>query len=42
MGDIISLDKGAVLAVVKLYTPDVKEAFEKILICFQIERELRD
>lgn len=39
MGDIIGLDYGAVLDVVKLYTDDIKRAFEGILECFRIERE---
>jgi len=39
MGDIIGLDYGAVLDVIKLYTDDVKGSFERVLECFRIERE---
>lgn len=38
-GDVVGLDYMAVLAVIKLYTEDVKKAFESILICFRIEQE---
>lgn len=40
MGEIIGLDYGTVLNVIRLYAKNVKETFEKILICYQIEREL--
>ena len=41
MGDVIGLDKGAVLDVIELYTEDVKAMFEWILLCYQIEKEAR-
>jgi len=39
-GDIIDLDYAAVLDVVKLHVPagEVKETFNRILECFNIER----
>jgi len=42
MGDIIGLDHVAVLDIIKLYvaTDNVKETFEHVLECFNIEREL--
>ena len=40
MGDVIGLDKGAVLDVIKLYTEDVKTMLEWIIICYQIEKEI--
>ena len=41
MGDVIDLDHRAVLDDIKLYVAadDVKETFENILMCFNIERE---
>lgn len=41
MGDPIALDYGAVLSTIKLYvtTNKVKEAFEYVLTCFNIEME---
>jgi len=39
MGDVIGLDKGAVLDVIELYTEDVKAMFEWILLCYRIEKE---
>lgn len=40
-GDAVDLDHGAVLDDIKLYVEpeQVKEAFEFILLCFDIERE---
>jgi len=42
MGDVIDLDYGAVLDVIKLYTTvdKFKEVFEMVRECFRIEREL--
>ena len=42
MGDIIDLDYATVLNVIKLYVDvdKVKNVFESVLNCFQIEREL--
>ena len=40
MGDVIGLDHGAVLDVLKLYTDDVKAVFEWILLCYRIEKEV--
>ncbi len=41
MGEVIGLDYGAVMGVLKLYADDrVKESFEFVLLCFEIEREL--
>lgn len=43
MGEIIGLDYGAVLDVIKLYTDgDIKEMFENILICYQAEQEFNE
>ena len=41
MGDVIGLDYGAVIDVLKLYTDDVKAMFEWILLCYRIEKEAR-
>jgi len=43
MGEVVGLDYGAVLNVVKLYVKDDEEArriFENVLICYQTEKEL--
>jgi len=42
MGDLIDLDHKAVLDDIKLYVPidNIKEVFEGVLQCFNIEREL--
>lgn len=42
MGEIIGLDYGAVLDVIKLYTDNVKKTFEQVLMCYQIEQEFRE
>lgn len=39
MGDVMGLDYGAVLDVIKLYSDDVKGSFERVLECFRIEQE---
>lgn len=45
MGDLIDLDYAAVLSVIRLHTEtlsvadEVKETFERVLECFNIERE---
>ncbi len=41
MGDVIDLDHGAVLGVIRLYVPEdeVKKIFNGVLECFEIERE---
>lgn len=41
MGDTIDLDYAAVLGVIKLYVADekVKATFERVVNCYQIERE---
>jgi len=38
-GKIIGLNYGTALDVIKLYTEDVKETFESILVCYEIEQE---
>jgi len=38
-GEVIGLDHGAVLGDIELYTDNVKEMFESVLYCFQIEQE---
>lgn len=42
MGEVIGLDYKAVLDIVKLYfaADEVREIFESIIKCFQIEQEL--
>lgn len=42
MGEIIGLDYGAVLDVIKLYAVNIKKTFEQVLICYQLEQELKD
>lgn len=41
MGEVIGLDYGAVLDVIKLYATDgdVKKIFEGVLMCHRIEQE---
>lgn len=44
MGEVIGLDYAVVLDIVKLYfvVDEIKEAFELIRECFQIEREFTE
>ncbi len=40
MGEILGLDHGAVLNVIKLYVNgDTKKMFEDVLVCYQVERD---
>jgi len=44
MGEIIGLDHKAVLDDIRLYVAadEVKETFERVLICYQLEEELKN
>lgn len=41
MGDVMGLDHNAVIEILKLYG-EGRQMFEEILLCWSIERELRD
>jgi hypothetical protein len=44
MGDLIGLDYGAVLSTISLYveTGKVKETFDFVLMCFNLEKEFSE
>jgi len=40
-GEIIGLDYDAVIEVLKLYTTDVRDMLEWIMVCYKIEQDLK-